>query len=247
MAGIDILKLDNLAIESYDDVARTKKVSGKEPFKYPVNIDDFSQFYGVRYRQKKRIGTKNKPVAGSGSERKGSLSENTPTGAETPTLTFNIVLDNTVVFRSDMGNKESVSVVKQVKDFLGICYKEDKVSPRYLKITWGESNFDCVLKSSDIKYSLFDRSGTPLRATITATFLVENVGEDITKSSDKANVNKQHAVKKGDSLPMIAVATYGSLAFLLPLARYNGVKHLREIKPGTTLDLPAIDVLKKLV
>jgi nucleoid-associated protein YgaU len=146
-----------------------------------------------------------------------------------------------------MGNKPSVSVVSQVKEFLGICYKEDKVTPRFLKITWGESIFDCVLQSSDIKYSLFDQSGTPLRATITATFLVENMGEVITEEGDKSKVNKQHVVKKGDSLPMIAVATYGSVAFLLPLARYNGVKHLREIKSGTTLDLPAVDVLKKLV
>lgn len=245
--AVDILKLDNLAIESYEDTARTKKVSGKEPFKYPVSVDDFSQFYGVRYRQKKSTGTKKKSGATDATKKSAETPENTVIGKETPNLKFDIVLDNTVVFRSDMGNRPSVSVVEQVKVFLAICYKADKITPHYLKITWGESTFDCVLQSSDIKYSLFDQSGTPLRATITATFLVENVSGGAADGIDLSKVNKQHPVKKGDSLPMLAVATYGSLAFLLPLARYNGIKHLRELKPGTTLDLPAVDVLKKLV
>jgi nucleoid-associated protein YgaU len=239
----DRLKLDEFKLECYEDAARIKKVAKKKPFNPPISVKDFSQFYGVRYRQKKSTGAKKKKEA----DKNQKVNEHQALGAETPTLKFDFILDNTVVFRSDMGNKPSVSVVSQVKEFLGICYKEDKVTPRFLKITWGESIFDCVLQSSDIKYSLFDQSGTPLRATITATFLVENMGEVITEEGDKSKVNKQHVVKKGDSLPMIAVATYGSVAFLLPLARYNGVKHLREIKSGTTLDLPAVDVLKKLV
>ncbi|EAY31811.1 CIS tube protein [Microscilla marina] len=244
----NILKLDHLKIESYEDAARTKKLANQNVFDRPVSVKDFSQFYGTRYRQKKGLGLNKKKTPDTsttkGDKKTLSAAKNQVVGSEKPHLKFDIVLDNTVVFRSDMGYKQSVSVVAQVNEFLETCYKSDKVTPYYLKITWGESTFDCVLQTSAITYSLFDRSGTPLRAKITATFLVENVEGEPSERAGKAQVNKQHSVKKGDSLPMIAVAAYGSLAFLLPLARYNGVKHLREVKPGTTLDLPTLDELK---
>lgn len=55
-------------------------------------------------------------------------------------------------------------VYKKVDKFLKLTtYMDGKIhEPKFLKVEWGDLNFDCRLQSVDIQYTLFNRSGQPL-------------------------------------------------------------------------------------
>ncbi len=72
--------------------------------------------------------------------------------------------------------KSGKSVYAQVNDFLRLTWlpENDTINP--LKIQWGEFSFHCRLKDVEIKYTLFDRMGAPLRAELDANFI--GIGEE---------------------------------------------------------------------
>ncbi|WP_299459116.1 hypothetical protein [uncultured Microscilla sp.] len=239
MADRNLKKLDRLKIVAFKEAERKPLAKSEEKertFDTPVNVDDFSQFYGTKYRQKPSIGT---------GKTEAKLAASLPRA-----LTFTIILDNTIVFRTDLNDpgQSSLSVAQQVDNFLGVCYEDGQTTPNHLVITWGEVTFDCVLQTSTIKYSLFDVDGTPLRATIAATFTEDDRKAAKNKNNEEKinddNKGKQQKLMKGgDRLDLIAKEVYGDANLQFPLASYNNIKHPRENLSGTTLIFPSIEEL----
>ncbi len=117
--------------------------------------------------------------------------------------------------------------------------------PNFLRIVWGAGLFmECILKSASISYSLFDRTGRPLRATISASFeefITPNAIAKIKNFFSSPDVTKTRVVIAGDTLPNLAKAEYGDESFYLQVAEANNLKNYRKLVPGQTLIFPPIN------
>ena len=115
--------------------------------------------------------------------------------------------------------------------------------PKFLKIAWGDLIFDCRLQSVQVNYTLFNRSGQPIRAELDTVFIEDIQDSERTKKENKSSPDLSHSrtVKSGDKLPLMAQEIYGNSAYYIQLARANNVNNLRKLKVGTNIKLPPIN------
>jgi len=102
--------------------------------------------------------------------------------------------------------------------------------------------FDCIVESIQQKFTLFSKSGVPLRATLTVSLreyvtLEQQLEQLNLQSSDHTRV---HVVQRGETLPMIAYQTYQDPAQWRLIADQNRLNHPRDIQPGMVLELPPL-------
>jgi len=223
-----LFKLQKLKIEAYDTVARTKPA--KATFKAQFNPESLSQQFGVKYAGKQYIG---------------SLPSE---------LSLTLILDGTDA--SDWGVSllsGPKSVAKRVKSLLDMAYRieEGIHQPRYLKVVWGALDFsgglqkekipqafDCRLKQANVKYTSFDRDGSPLRAEVELALVAEYKRNPKKSSPDLTHTR---VVLAGDTLPGLSRAIYGSAEHYLFIARANGLDDFRRLVPGQELRFPPLD------
>jgi nucleoid-associated protein YgaU len=95
----------------------------------------------------------------------------------------------------------------------------------------------------DIKYELFAPSGRPLRATANCTFKEHSSSllDALLSAFSSPDLTHVREVKAGETLPLIANEIYGDPALYTEIARVNGLKNFRDIRPGQQLILPPID------
>jgi Uncharacterized protein containing LysM domain len=119
----------------------------------------------------------------------------------------------------------------------------DTHQPRYLKLTWGDLIFKCRLASVVINYSLFDNSGIPLRAELDTEFTGDIETSERLKKENKSSPDLTHSrmVKVGDQLPLMCEAIYGSANYYLKVAKINGLRNFRDLKPGQELFFPPLE------
>jgi nucleoid-associated protein YgaU len=114
--------------------------------------------------------------------------------------------------------------------------------PAFLKVMWGPLDFDCRMEKMTVKYTLFDRSGIPLRAEL-AVVLNHDIDGKRRVRLDKLNspdLTHTRVVTAGDTLPMLAGEIYGDPAQYLNLARANGLNNFRKLEVGSTLRFPPL-------
>jgi nucleoid-associated protein YgaU len=104
---------------------------------------------------------------------------------------------------------------------------------------------NCRLLSVDIKYTLFDKSGNPLRAELDVIFLEDISDEQRAKLEDKKSpdIARTRLAVAGDALPTLCRKIYGSEQYYLKVAAYNRINHPREIAPGLEILFPPLDKL----
>jgi len=148
-------------------------------------------------------------------------------------------------------SKSSIKIIEDdghvdraIREFLDITQniKSDTHTPNYLQINWGAYEFRGVLGSATINYKLFNSSGLPIRATVTANFdqslsRQEQAAEAGRRSAD---LTHKRLVKAGDSLPLIAKRIYGDPALYVEIAKVNNLKNFRSLAEGQELILPPI-------
>jgi len=138
----------------------------------------------------------------------------------------------------------TADVYKQVQKFLKVAYEMDGEThePHPLKIIWGDLSFKGRLQTVDIKYTLFTRSGHPLRANLDVVFIGDLEESERVKKENKSSPDLTHIreVKNGDTLPLMAQEVYKDPAYYIQLARANNLNSFRKLKPGTTIKLPPI-------
>jgi nucleoid-associated protein YgaU len=113
------------------------------------------------------------------------------------------------------------------------------------KRPWTDQNrrrFKCVVESVRQRFTLFDESGTPLRATLSVTFreyklVAEQLREIGFRSADHTEA---HVVQQGDTLTRIAHDAYGDPARWREIAVHNGVDDPLALAPGRILELPPV-------
>lgn len=142
------------------------------------------------------------------------------------------------VFSTGFGFK--VKTVKdRIKEFLEVCYfiDGDLHRPNYVKVHWGDLDFIGYLHTIKVTYTLFDASGTPLRAKLATTFKVKN-DKPLLSSPDLTHTREVHA---GDTLPLLSKEIYGSSRYYLFIAEANKLDDFRNLKPGTKLYFPPLE------
>lgn len=117
--------------------------------------------------------------------------------------------------------------------------------PPKCRMQWGEGtmhlSFDCYVTSCSIKYTMFDESGVPTRATASLT-LLEATDSDallLTNPTSRGDPGRRlWTVAEGDRLDWIAFREYGDASQWRRIAEANNLHNPLEVRPGMVLALP---------
>ena len=162
-------------------------------------------------------------------------------------LNVTLAFDGTNVDRFGLELLRPVpTVADRIKKFLRLCFDVNSAThePAYLKLSWDKgvlgASFDCRLQSVDIKYTSFDRDGSPLHAELNAVFVEDldprkKAHRDRLSSPDLTHVRE---VRSGDTLPLLCREIYGSAEHVLRVAEVNGLDDFRVLTPGQAIFFP---------
>ena len=136
-------------------------------------------------------------------------------------------------------------VAAEIKTFMKVCaeYNGKTHAPNYLLISWGDFVLKVVLTSVDVSYTLFEKSGKPLRAKITASFS-ETIDDELRSKKDKnssPDLTHVRTVLEGDTLPLMTERIYGSSKYYMQVAETNQLNNFRDLKPGDKIYFPPIE------
>lgn len=175
--------------------------------------------------------------------------QNTPSaGASAPQTSYgsgepdqvqiDLLLDGTGVVASTQSVGDRLDALLDFTSF-----QSDTHQPYYLHAFWGKFDFRGVLTQADVTYTLFDRSGEPLRATARIT-LQEVVAPETLAAEERRespDLYQTWLVQEGQTLDSIAHRVYGAPEYWRPLAVANGLSNPRSLFPGQELLLPPKD------
>ena len=141
-------------------------------------------------------------------------------------------------------NGVKIDVQEQVEKFQTLTgYNGDIHRPNYLKVAWGTLQVKrCVLKSASIAYKLFKPDGTPLRATIAATFVDAVADQTRVALAQDSSPDLTHVrvMRAGDSLAALCQQIYGDPALYLKVARANDLDGVRHVAAGKRVRFPPL-------
>lgn len=153
-------------------------------------------------------------------------------------LTLNFFLDGTGA------NGVKIEVQRQVEKFQTVTgYNGDIHRPNYLLVAWGTIRVKrCVLKSASIAYKLFRPDGSPLRATIAATFIDAVADQTRVALAQDASPDLTHVrvLGAGETLAGLCAQIYGDPTLYLKVARANRLDGVRRVPAGTRLRFPPL-------
>lgn len=223
-------KLEKLKVTAYS----TAKRQGKgEELVFDINPTEVSSRHENQFSRLRGINTSGRsaPYAKSFSD----------------VLKLQLIIDDTV---SQEGSAllagKSKKVKDQVADFLTFCaYMDGKIhEPRFLRLKWGSIDFDCRLKSVEIKYTRFDDKGNPLRAELDTVFVADMADDKRIRLENKKSPDITHhrTVLKGDTLTGLSKQVYGDAGYYLVIAAANQLDHFRRLTPGQELLFPPLEL-----
>jgi hypothetical protein len=114
--------------------------------------------------------------------------------------------------------------------------------PNYIKLSWAQLQFQCVLSKLNIGYTLFKPDGTPLRAKVAVTFLSFASEKQLAAQANMRSPDMTHLVTvlAGDTLPALCHKIYGSSSHYLNVADFNALDGFRQLRPGMQLVFPPL-------
>jgi Contractile injection system tube protein len=236
MAG----KLEPITITAYSDKKLQNKVNGVNTFTFPINPEQYTQQYKIELDQSR---------PGGSSAPAGQYKSTDP-----EQLQLEFLVDSTGALDEYYKNSELIglSARKQVEMFMKLAYvvNGDTHKPNYLKVQWGENgfmyaqhSFDCYLSQLDIQYTLFDRTGEPIRAKVKTTFTryVEQEKEAQTTNRKSPDLTHVRTVQDGDRLPLMTVNLLGDQSYYLKVAMANNLTSFRNLTVGSEIFFPPIE------
>ncbi|MEJ1961451.1 MAG: peptigoglycan-binding protein LysM [Gammaproteobacteria bacterium] len=115
-------------------------------------------------------------------------------------------------------------------------------APPVLLFTWSSLSFTCVLTRASQRFVMFKPDGTPVRARLTVTFSQYSNAELEAKEvkRETADYSRVHIVRHGETLAIIAAATYGDPRIWRPIALRNRIDDPRRLRVGMQLLVPQL-------
>ena len=94
----------------------------------------------------------------------------------------------------------------------------------------------------NVKYTLFDIDGAPIRAEVSLDFFEFESFKEIEAKQNKQSPDLTHIieVKSGDTLPNLCNKVYNDPSYYMQVARINGLSSFCRLKPGTRLVFPPL-------
>lgn len=157
---------------------------------------------------------------------------------ETQKFSFDFLIDGTGASGEKREVFADVMLFKYVVGYFGEIHR-----PHYLVINWGTFIIKCVLERMDIKYELFRSNGTPLRASIKATFIehTESLLEGLLANRSSPDLTHVRTVREGDTLPLLSHEIYGDPKYYMEVARVNGIDNFRQLNVGDEIYFPPLN------
>jgi hypothetical protein len=165
-------------------------------------------------------------------------------GSEPQTISMQIFFDD---WETAIGD-----VTKQVDQLFAWCapsrmsVSSKKHQPSELHFFWG-SNHQLAdrkfyLEKVNVKYTMFGRTGNPLRATadISLKEISDPQGPQ-NPTSGSINARRTHLISDGDSLQSIASQEYGNPNFWRGVAIFNEIDDPLRLNKGDRILLPSAD------
>jgi nucleoid-associated protein YgaU len=114
--------------------------------------------------------------------------------------------------------------------------------PNYLLLQYGLFICNCSLKTSTVTYTMFDMTGLPIRAKISATFTERTPAGlgGILSMLSSPDLTHTVQVKQWDLLPLLTYQVYKNQNYYLQVAKVNKLKNFRKLQAGTSLVFPPI-------
>src|ERR1700722_6482972 len=191
-----------MTITAYTD--EDFNVEAGDPFVVWINPASYSHDYPVEYTIRQ--------VQGGG----GPSPDFSRIGQDK--VSFDLIFDGTGVVPPPTGQSlpaDGVAgLVAQLQTLIA-SYNGSIHRPNFVKLSWGRLDFQCVLESMNVKYTLFKPDGTALRATATLSFLGFMSEQQLAKIENKQSPDLTHTVtvQAGDTLPALCYKIYGSSIF----------------------------------
>jgi nucleoid-associated protein YgaU len=169
------------------------------------------------------------------------------TGGERTKLTLELFFDT---YESDQDVRIHTSELAKLLVPTINQANEGKRPPK-VKLSWGKADpdtanstfpFVCVLERLTQKFTLFNSSGTPVRATVNATFKQFRLPEEELKRNPqrKSFPYQVYTTKSGDTLSGIAARHWKDSSRWREIADSNPIDNPRLIEIGQKLLIPAI-------
>ena len=220
--------LEHLVITAYSDAQYNSQTG--DPFTVWINPASYTHDYSIAYADRQAPGSP------------GASPEYDRVGQEV--ITFDLVFDATGVIPPPIPGTPLPSdgvaglidrFVKLVATVNGVIHR-----PNYLKLSWAQLQFQCVLSRLKINYTLFKPDGTPIRAKVSTTFLSYASEKQLAAEANMESPDMSHlvTVMAGDTLPALCHRIYGSSTYYLRVAAFNGLAGFRQLHPGMQLVFP---------
>jgi hypothetical protein len=150
-------------------------------------------------------------------------------------LTADLLLDT-----SDTLEDVRTKYVDELRNLMNI---NDKLhAPPIVRFTWDRQIFKGVMESCNVTYLMFTPDGIPLRAKVAISLKEYRPVEVQLKDNPRSSpdVEKQYAVRRGDTLSNIAAGVYRDSGVWRAIAKANGIRDPRTLEPGRVLMLPRL-------
>lgn len=199
---------------------------------YPIGLPFITMFNPDNFTLKEDISYTSTQGIGTASDAK----KYKQTKARTFSLVF--TLDGTGVNAPKIPVLAQIVLFRQATTLVnGLLHK-----PNYLIVQWGTFICRCHLTTSSVEYNLFDQTGLPLRAKVTASFTewIDPTFSAITSMLSSPDLTHKYEVKDGEILPLITHRIYNDQRYYLQVAKANKLKNFRKLKTGQVLVFPPI-------
>jgi hypothetical protein len=221
-----------MTITAYSDPGFTTKVSvSPNPFTVWINPASYTRKTNISYNDRQAQGSPGP-----------SPEFNRVSGED---VSFELIFDATgVVPPPNAGTSYTNGVADAISQLtkLTATLNGDIHSPNYLILAWAQLQFQCVLVSMDVNYTLFRPDGTPLRAKVSVAFQSYTSESQLAKGANKTSPDLTHVVtvRQGDTLPLLCHNVYGDSSHYYRVAAFNNLLNFRNIPAGTQLLFPPL-------
>jgi hypothetical protein len=161
-------------------------------------------------------------------------------------INLEFFIDNTGAIPNSPNGLGSLTAGQSIKDSIDllkkVTIKPTRAShrPPFVELEWGKLHLIGKVNDFSIKYTLFNSTGDPVRASVTLS-LIEEVDEKvISREFQSPDITRIITVKDGDTLIGLCESFYDDSKYYLEVAKYNNLSSFRSLKIGSTLQFPPL-------
>lgn len=134
------------------------------------------------------------------------------------------------------------NVVERFKNL--VRYEPKLHRAPWVEFVWGENlDFWGVVSQSDVKYTMFERDGTPVRAVVSLVIMGDEMSlmdQNKSKPFESPDRTKTRFLAYGEQLWALADTEYGDAGKWKVIAEANGILNPRALGGARSLKVPSI-------